>query len=71
MYHGPVPLVPTAEDIQRIEGDIVKEFTTVFDPSGSLNYMEGPEIIIKLKDDAEPFYVNGARPIPFVYRPDV
>jgi hypothetical protein len=71
VYQGPVPLEPTAEDIQRIEADIVKEFTAVFDQSGSLNFMEGPEMIIELKDDAEPFYVNGARPIPFADRPEV
>ncbi|KAI9560516.1 hypothetical protein GHT06_011451 [Daphnia sinensis] len=59
VYYGPVPLMPTSEDIQRIEGDVVKEFTA------------GPEMIIELKDDAEPFYVNGARPIPFSDRPKV
>jgi hypothetical protein len=33
--------------------------------------MEGPEMIIELKDDAEPYYVNGARPIPFADCPAV
>ncbi len=71
VYRGPVPLEPAAEDIQRIEADIVKEFTTVFDQSGWLNCMEGSEMIIELKDDAEPFYVNGARSISFTDSPEV
>jgi hypothetical protein len=71
IYPGLVPLMPTAEHIQRIEGDIAKEFTDVFDQSGSLNCMEGPEMVIELKDGAEPFYVNGARPILFADRPEV
>jgi hypothetical protein len=33
--------------------------------------MEGPEMTIELKDDAEPYHVNGARPIPFADRPEV
>jgi hypothetical protein len=33
--------------------------------------MKGPEMVIELKDDAEPYYVNGARPIPFADRPEV
>jgi hypothetical protein len=56
VYQGPVPLDPTAEEIQRIEAAIVKEFTVVFNQSGLLNCMEGPEMIIELKDDAEPFW---------------
>jgi hypothetical protein len=33
--------------------------------------MEGPPMVITLKDDAVPYYVNGARPIPFADRPQV
>lgn len=33
--------------------------------------MVGPEMIIQLQDDAIPYYVNGARPIPFADRPKV
>lgn len=33
--------------------------------------MDGPEMIIELKDDTEPNYVNGARPIPFADHPAV
>jgi hypothetical protein len=33
--------------------------------------MEGPEMIISLKDDALPYYVNGARPNAFADHPKV
>lgn len=63
-------MAPTSDDIERIEDDIAQEFTDVFDQSGSLNCMEGP-MIIELKDNAEPYYVNRSRPIPFADRPAV
>jgi hypothetical protein len=43
----------------------------VFDYSGIITEMKEPEMVIELKDDAEPYYVNGARPIPFADRPEV
>ncbi len=33
--------------------------------------MEGPDMIIQLKADAIPYYVNGARPIAFADRAEV
>ncbi len=33
--------------------------------------MVGPDMVIQLRDDAVPFYVNGARPIAFGDRADV
>jgi hypothetical protein len=33
--------------------------------------MAGPEMMIQLRDDAVPYYVNGARPIPFSERAEV
>ncbi|KAI9551307.1 hypothetical protein GHT06_002507 [Daphnia sinensis] len=58
-------------DIQRIGNDIARQFDDVFDQTGSLNCMEGQEMIIELADDATPFYVNGSRPLPFADRPAV
>ena len=33
--------------------------------------MAGPDMVIQLRDDAVPYYVNGARPIAFGDRPEV
>jgi hypothetical protein len=71
VYDGIVPLDPSPDDIQRIGNDIARQFDDVFDQTGSLNCMEGPEMIIELTDDATPFYVNGSRPLPFADRPAV
>ncbi|EFX78031.1 hypothetical protein DAPPUDRAFT_105619 [Daphnia pulex] len=69
VYTGFVPLNPSPDDIQRIGDDIANVFTAVFDQTGELNCMEGPDMIIELTDDAVPFYVNGSRPLPFADRP--
>ena len=69
VYDGIVPLDPTPDDIRRIGNDIAKQFDDVFDQTGSLNCMEGPEMVIELTEDAIPFYVNGSRPLPFADRP--
>ena len=53
MYTGFVPLNPSPDDIQRIGDDITNEFTAVFDQTGELNCMEGPDMIIELTDNAE------------------
>jgi hypothetical protein len=71
VYDGPLPLSPTPEKIQRIGDAITRGYADVFDQSGILTKMKGPEMVIELKDDAEPYYVNGARPIPFADRPEV
>lgn len=71
VYTGFVPLNPSPDDIQRIGDDIANAFTAVFDQTGELNCMEGPDMIIELTDDAVPFYVNGSRPLPFADRPQV
>ncbi|EFX64172.1 hypothetical protein DAPPUDRAFT_266896 [Daphnia pulex] len=71
VYDGIVPLDPSPDDIQRIGNDIARQFDDVFDQTGSLNCMEGPEMIIELTDDATPFYVNGSRPLSFADRPAV
>ena len=67
----PLPLDPSAEDIAEIEAAIAAEFDSVFDQEDGLRVMVGPDMIIQLRDDAVPYYVNGARPIPFSDRPAV
>jgi hypothetical protein len=71
VYDGIVPPDPSPDDIQRIGNDIASQFDDVFDQIGSLNCMEGPEMIIELTDDATHFYVNGSRPLPFADHPAV
>ena len=41
------------------------QFADVFTTDGSLRTMTGPSMTIELCDDAIPYAVNGARPIPF------
>lgn len=51
--------------------ELVEKFTKVFDQSTGLRCMDGPDMVISLKDDAEPYYVNGAHPIAFNNCPKV
>jgi hypothetical protein len=62
---------PTEEQKNRMEQAFLEEFSDVFDQNEELGCMEGPPMVITLKDDALPYYVNGARPIPFADRPQV
>jgi hypothetical protein len=66
-----IPMEPTAEQISTIEAAISAEFEVVFDQEEGLRQMTGPDMVIQLRDDAVPFYVNGARPIAFGDRADV
>ena len=66
-----IPMEPSAEQISLIESAIVAEFETVFDQDDELRQMVGPDMVIQLREDAVPFYVNGARPIPFGDHADV
>lgn len=50
---------------------IIAEFEIVFDQDDSLRQMVGPDMVIQLRKDAIPFYVYGARLIPFGDRADV
>lgn len=43
----------------------------VFDQSEKLRFMEGPEMIIQLRADTIPYYVNGTRPIAFADHTEV
>jgi transposase InsO family protein len=62
---------PSDELIESVREELVKEFERVFDQSEGLRCMDGPEMVISLKADAVPYYVNGARPIAFADRPKV
>jgi hypothetical protein len=66
-----VPTEYPDELIESVREELVKEFERVFDQSEGLRCMDGPEMVISLKDDAVPYYVNGARPIAFADRPNV
>ena len=66
-----VPPSPSSEQMAEIKAAIVAHYNDVFDQSAGLRCMVGPEMIIQLQDDAVPYYVNGARPIPFADRPEV
>jgi len=44
--------------------DVLKEYQDVFDGDKPLKPMDGPPMVIKLKQNAEPFQVRGPRPIP-------
>ena len=54
-----------------MEQAFIEEFSDVFDQNEELGCIEGPPTVITLKNDAVPYYVNGARPIPFADRPQV
>lgn len=56
---------PSAEQISVVESAIMAEFDVVFDQDDELRQMVGPDMEIQIRDDAVPFYVNGAHPIAF------
>ena len=62
---------PTEEQKNSMEQAFIEEFSDVFDQNEELGCIEGPPTVITLKNDAVPYYVNGARPIPFADRPQV
>ena len=66
-----IPLEPNEDQIAAIELAIATRFHDVFDQEGGLRQMAGPDMVIQLRDDAVPYYVNGARPIAFGDRPEV
>lgn len=66
-----IPIEPIAEQISAIEVAIMTEFEVVFNKSDGLREMDGPDMVIQLRDDAVPFYVSGTRPIPFGDQADV
>lgn len=66
-----LPIQPTPDETVTIKNKIMESFADVFDQSNGLRCMDGPAMSIELKMGAEPFYVNGARPIAFADRPEV
>ena len=71
LHDTDIPADPSPEQANVVRETIVKHFQDVFDQSDGLRCMVGPEMMIHLRDDAIPYYVNGARPIPFAHRPEV
>jgi hypothetical protein len=51
------------EQCTAIKLTITNHFTDVFEQSEEIRSIEGPEMIIQLKADTIPYYVNGTRPI--------
>ena len=70
LLRGPLPADPTEAERAAFKDAIVSSFSDVFDQS-TLRSMEGPDMDIQLRDDAEPFAINGFRPMPFHYREEV
>ena len=66
-----IPVEPSAAQISVVESAIMAEFDVVFDQDDELRQMVGPDMEIQIRDDAVPFYVNGARPIAFGDRVEV
>jgi hypothetical protein len=67
----PIPMEPSRKEIGRIRQDLLKEFADVFDSSTELKTIKGPPMKIELKEDAIPYAVHGARPIPYAWRDEV
>jgi hypothetical protein len=63
-----VSLSPSTEQMAEIKAAIVAHYNDVFDQSAFLRCMVGREMFILLQDDLVPYYVNGARHIPFADR---
>jgi hypothetical protein len=58
-------------NIPELKASLLDEFADVFDFHGPLRTMVGAPMKIKLIQNAVPFAVNGARPIPFAQREEV
>ena len=59
------------DQIPEIRKLLYQEFVDVFDTSGPLRPMTDPPMRIDLNENAIPFAVNGARPIPIAQRGEV
>ncbi len=65
------PANPTKKEVAKIRAELLEEFSDVFDSSEQLRTMTGAPMRIELKEDAVPFAVHGARPIPYAWRDEV
>ncbi len=68
---GSVSTQHATDSLDQIRKNLIQEFRDVFDEGGPLRTMTGPPMKILLKEDAIPYAVNGARPIPFAQRAEV
>lgn len=60
-----IPLETTTDQIDAIRSAIVGDFSDVFDQEEGLGRIIGPEMVIQLREEEEPYCVDGARPIAF------
>jgi hypothetical protein len=61
-----ISIKPSADQISVVEAAIVAEFEVIFHQDEILRRMIGLDMVIQLRDDAVPFYVNGEWPIAFI-----
>jgi hypothetical protein len=54
-----IPIKPSADQFSVVEAAIVAEFEVIFHHDEILRRMIGPDMVIRLRDDAVPFYVTG------------
>jgi len=57
------PSIATVE-LTNLRQQILRKYEEVFDGEKPLKPMDGPPMVIKVKDNAEPFMVRGPRPLP-------
>lgn len=50
---------PTVEQVTHVIAAILANFESVFDQEAGLRTMTCPNIVIQLREDALPYYVNG------------
>ena len=64
----------TEQQRMQLRSDLLKEFSDVFtsdDGTASLKPMAGPPMVIHITEDAKPFAVRAARPVPHAWRDNV
>ena len=66
-----LPDEPTFEQLETLRKKLIDEFKDVFTMGETLQVMDGPEMSVKLKEDAIPFTMHAARQLPLASRDDV
>ena len=62
---------PSKEEIDATKSQLLDEYAEEFDRTSPLRTMIGPPMKIELKEDAVPFSLHSARPVPFAQRDEV